>query len=57
MKKIKHPIRINRKDNKIEVSKAFLKRANLYGTSESRVLEKARAAYPEFAVIPRSIAK
>ena len=57
MKPIKNPIRINRQDAKIEVSKAFLKRANLYGTSESHTLEDVRAAYPNFAVVPRSIAK
>lgn len=57
MKPIKNPIRINRQDAKIEVSKAFLKRANLYGTSESHTLEEVRAAYPHFAVVPRSIAK
>ena len=57
MKAIKNPIRINRPNAKIEVSKAFLKRANLYGTSESLTLEKVRAAYPEFEVVGRSIAK
>ena len=57
MKPIKNPIRINRANAKIEVSKAFLKRADLYGTSESITLEKVRAAYPEFEVIGRSIAK
>ena len=57
MKTIKNPIRINRANAKIEVSKAFLKRADLYGTSESITLEKVRAAYPEFEVVGRSIAK
>lgn len=57
MKTIKNPIRINRANAKIEVSKAFLKRADLYGTSESITLEKVRAAYPDFEVIGRSIAK
>ena len=57
MKAIKNPIRINRPNAKIEVSKAFLKRANLYGTSESLTLEKVRAAYPEFEVVGRSITK
>lgn len=57
MKPIKNPIRINRANAKIEVSKAFLKRANLYGTSESLTLEKVRVAYPDFEVIGRSIAK
>ena len=57
MKPIKNPIRINRANAKIEVSKAFLKRADLYGTSESITLEKVRAAYPDFEVIGRSIAK
>ena len=57
MKTIKNPIRINRANAKIEVSKAYLKRADLYGTSESITLEKVRAAYPEFEVIGRSIAK
>ena len=57
MKAIKNPIRIDRPNAKIRVSKAFLKRANLYGTSESLTLEKVRAAYPEFEVVGRSIAK
>ena len=57
MKHIKNPIRINRANAKIEVSKVFLKRANLYGTSESITLEKVRAAYPEFEVVGRSITK
>lgn len=57
MKEIKNPIRIDRSNAKIKVSKAFLKRANLYGTSESITLEKVRAAYPEFEVIGRSITK
>lgn len=57
MKEIKNPIRIDRPNAKIKVSKAFLKRANLYGTSESITLEKVRAAYPEFEVVGRSIAK
>ena len=57
MKPIKNPIRINRPDQTIFVSKPFLKRANLYGTEESRMLEEARVAYPNFKVVPRSIAK
>ena len=57
MKEIKNPIRIDRPNAKIKVSKAFLKRANLYGTSESITLEKVRAAYPEFEVVGRSITK
>lgn len=57
MKPIKNPIRINRSDRKIMVSKAFLKRANLYGTSESHTLEEVRAAYPGFQVEGRSITK
>lgn len=57
MKPIKNPIRINRPDQTIFVSKPFLKRANLYGTEESRILEEARAAYPKFKVVPRSITK
>ena len=57
MKPIQRPIRINRPDQTIFVSKPFLKRANLYGTEESKMLEEARAAYPDFKVVPRSIAK
>lgn len=57
MKPIQRPIRINRPDQTIFVSKPFLKRANLYGTEESKMLEEARAAYPNFKVVPRSIAK
>jgi hypothetical protein len=57
MNPIKRPIRINRPEQTIFVSKPFLKRANLYGTEESKMLEKARAAYPDFKVVPRSIAK
>lgn len=56
-KPIQNPIRINRPECTIFVSKPFLKRANLYGTEESRTLEEARAAYPDFKVVPRSIAK
>ena len=57
MKPIQRPIRINRPEQTIFVSKPFLKRANLYGTEESKILEEARAAYPNFKVVPRSIAK
>lgn len=57
MKPIQRPIRINRPEQTIFVSKPFLKRANLYGTEESKMLEEARAAYPDFKVVPRSIAK
>ena len=57
MNPIKRPIRINRPEQTIFVSKPFLKRANLYGTEESKMLEEARAAYPDFKVVPRSIAK
>lgn len=57
MKPIQRPIRINRPEQTIFVSKPFLKRANLYGTEESKMLEEARAAYPNFKVVPRSIAK
>jgi hypothetical protein len=57
MKPIQNPIRINRPEQTIYVSKPFLKRANLYGTEESQMLEKARADYPNFKVVPRSIAK
>ena len=57
MKPIQRPIRINRPEQTIFVSKSFLKRANLYGTEESKMLEEARAAYPNFKVVPRSIAK
>ena len=57
MKPIKNPIRFDRPERTIFVSKPFLKRANLYGTEESRMLEEARAAYPDFKVVPRSIAK
>lgn len=45
MKTIKNPIRIIRQDKTILVSKAFLKRANLFGTEESKMLEDARSAY------------
>ena len=57
MNPIKRPIRINRPEQTIFVSKPFLKRANLYGTEESKMLEEVRAAYPNFKVVPRSIAK
>lgn len=57
MKPIQRPIRINRPEQTIFVSKPFLKRANLYGTEESKMLEEVRAAYPNFKVVPRSIAK
>ena len=57
MKPIQRPIRINRPEQTMFVSKPFLKRANLYGTEESKMLEEARAAYPNFKVVPRSIAK
>ena len=57
MKPIQRPIRINRPEQTIFVSKPFLKRANLYGTEESKMLEEARAAYLDFKVVPRSIAK
>ena len=57
MKAIKNPIRIIRQDKTILVSKAFLKRANLFGTEESKMLEDARSAYPNFKVVPRSITK
>ena len=57
MKPIQRPIRINRPEQMIFVSKPFLKRANLYGTEESKMLEEARAAYPDFKVVPRSISK
>lgn len=57
MKPIQRPIRINRPEQTIFVSKPFLKRANLYGTEESKMLEEARTAYPNFKVVPRSIAK
>lgn len=57
MKAIKNPIRFNRQDKKILVSKAFLKRANVFGTEEFGMLENARSAYPDFQVVPRSITK
>lgn len=57
MKTIKNPIRIQREDRTILVSKAFLKRADLFGTDEFKLLEEARSAYPDFKVVPRSIAK
>jgi hypothetical protein len=57
MKTIKNPIRIIRQDKTILVSKAFLKRANLFGTEESKMLEDARSAYSDFKVVPRSITK
>ena len=57
MKPIKNPIRFDRPERTIFVSKPFLKRANLYGTEESKMLEEVRAAYPNFKVVPRSIAK
>ena len=57
MKSIKNPIRINRAEQKIEVSKPFLKRANLFGTEESSTLESVRAAYPNYQVVGRSIKK
>lgn len=55
MKTVKNPIRIDRENGRILVSKPFLSKANVYGTKEYRMLEDVRTAYPDYAVTGRSI--
>ena len=57
MKAIKNPIRIDRDNKRIVVSKAFLAKANVHGTKEYETLEKVRTDYPDYAVEARSIRK
>ncbi len=55
MKIVKTPIRIDRDNEIILVSKPFLNKANVFGTKEYRTLEEVRAAYPNYEVSARSI--
>ena len=55
MKTVKNPIRIDRENGRILVSKPFLNKANVFGTKEYRMLEEVRTAYPNYAVAGRNI--
>ena len=55
MKTVKNPIRIDRENGRILVSKPFLNKANVFGTKEYRMLEEVRTAYPNYEVSGRSI--
>lgn len=57
MKEIKNPIRIDRDNGNIIVSKPYLAKANIVGTKEFLALEEVRAAYPNYDVVARSIRK
>lgn len=49
--KMTNNVRINHKDNTIIVANKAAKKAEIYGTEEYALLQKARRDYPEFSVV------